>query len=90
MSDLENEKATMGPRRWIKLCRMYGRQSRYNHALKLSPRATRIIVDLFATEVRYAATKIFIVPGGRYLVISSPDYISVLDLGYTSSANCFS
>ena len=28
------------------------------------------------------------VPGGRYLVKSSPDGISVLDLGYTSSADC--
>jgi hypothetical protein len=30
----------------------------------------------------------FIVPGGRYLVKSSPKHLSVLDLGYTSSADC--
>ena len=30
----------------------------------------------------------FIVPGGRYLVSYSDVNISVLDLGYTSSADC--
>ena len=40
-------------------------------------------------KVDYGATEIFIVPGGRYLVsCSSNNSISVLDLGYTSSADC--
>jgi hypothetical protein len=34
------------------------------------------------------ATDFVFVPGGRYLVCFSSDGISVLDLGYTSSADC--
>jgi hypothetical protein len=49
---------------------------------------TRIINDSLATDFDYDTADIFIVPGGRYLVGSSHDGISVFDLGYTSSADC--
>jgi hypothetical protein len=88
MSDLELEKAAMGPRRWIELCGAYEKQHLNDPAAILCPRATRIINDCFPIEVDYEATDFFIVPGGRYLVSYSPDGISVLDLGYTSSADC--
>jgi hypothetical protein len=88
MSDLEIEKAAMGPRRWIELCSAYEKQSLNDPAAILRPRTTRIIDHLFATEVYFDSTDLFIVPGGRYLVSCSPNDISVLDLGYTSSADC--
>ena len=90
MSDLEIEKAAMGPRRWIELCGNLEKKDLNDPSplAILHPRSTRIITDLFATEVDFDTTKFFIVPGGRYLVSSSLDGISVLDLGYTSSADC--
>ena len=85
MSDLELEKAAMAPRRWIELCGAFEKQHLNDPGAKLCPRATRIINDLLAT----VDSTFFIVPGGRYLVISSPSInISVLDLGYNSSADC--
>jgi hypothetical protein len=86
MSDLELEKAAMGPRRWIGLCGAFEKAN--DPAAILCPRATRIINDLFPFEVDYETTNFIFVPGGRYLVGYSPDGISVLDLGYTSSSNC--
>ena len=87
MSDLEIEKAAMGPRRWIELCGAIEKQFDDLGAI-LRPRVTRIINDSFATGVDYFTTSFYIVPGGRYLVGSSPDSISVLDLGFTSSSDC--
>ena len=90
MSDLELEKAAMAPRGWIELCDAFEKQHFNEKSAILCPRATRIIKDLLPAEVDYNddAIEFFIVPGGRYLVNSSPDRISVLDLGYTSSADC--
>ena len=88
MSDLELEKAAMGPCMWIELCGAFEKRHLDEPGALLHPRAIRIINDLFATEVSHITTDFFYVPGGRYLVSSSPDGISVLDLGYTSSANC--
>ena len=91
MSDLEIEKAAMGPRMWIELCGTYERLNDPDATLRLCPRSTRIINDSFPTEVDSdsEATQFFIVPGGRYLVSSLPErIISVLDLGYTSSSDC--
>ena len=88
MTDLEIENAAMGPRRWIEFCVAYEKQLLNDPAAMLCPRTTRIIDHLFATEVEYFSTNFFIVPGGRYLVSSSPDNISVFDLGYTSTADC--
>ena len=90
MSDLEIEKAAMGPRRWIELCGAYEKQVFFNDGrpAQLLPRTTRIIDDLFDTKVDFDSTDLFLVPGGRYLVCSSPIDIFVLDLGYASSADC--
>ena len=85
MSDLEIEKAAMGPRRWIELCGAYERQHLKDPCAMLCPRSTRIINDLFPTET---STQFFLVPGGRYLVRFAPGGISVLDLGYASSDEC--
>ena len=78
MSDLEIGKAAMGPRRWIKLCNPSNQ--------RMCPRATRIINGSVATKVDKWKF-IFLVPGGRYLVASSYYNISILALGYTSSAD---
>ena len=88
MSDLEIEKAAMGPRRWIELCGAYEKRHLDGSAATLCPRATRIIDHLFVAGVDFESTDFFMVPGGRFLVSSSRDDISVLDLGYTSSADC--
>ena len=90
MSDLELEKAAMGPRRWIELCGGFKKQNLSDPGAILRPRTTRIINDLFksAPMVKYISTEFFIVPGGRYAVSYSPDGISFLDLGYTSTADC--
>jgi hypothetical protein len=90
MSDLEIEKAAMGPRRWIKLSGAFEKQHLNDPGATLRPRTTRIINDSFVTdpELDYEDVDSFIVPGGRYLVNFSPKEISVLDLGYTSSADC--
>ena len=90
MSDLELEMAAMGPRRWIELCFAFKKQHLDDPGAILRPRETRIINNSFATaEVNHhVTTDFFIVPGGRYLVSSSPEGISVLDLGYTSSVDC--
>ena len=88
MSDLEIEKTATAPRRWIDLCGALEKKHLNDPGAILHPRATRIINDSFATKVNFVTTNLFIVPGGRYLVSSSLDGISVLDLGYTSSADC--
>ena len=88
MSDSEIEKAAMGPRRWIELCGAFEKHHLNDPGAILCPRSTRTINDLFPTEVDYNLSDFFIVPGGRYVVSSLPDGISVLDLGYISSADC--
>jgi hypothetical protein len=91
MSDMEIEKAAMGPRRWIELCGAFEKEHLNDDAI-LCPRATRIISDdSLATGCNYGDTRFFIVPGGRYLVShprSKGHSVSVLDLGFTSSADC--
>ena len=88
MSDLELEMAAMAPRRWIELCGAFEKQPLNDPGARLRPRVTRSIDDSLATEVNFdRGTHIFVVPGGRYLVTSSNNGISVLDLGYTSSAD---
>ena len=87
MSDLELEKAAMGPRRWIELCGAFEKQHLKVPGATLCPRATRYINDSLITQVNYPICNLFIVPGGRYLVGTSYKGVFVLDLGYTSSAN---
>ena len=88
MSDLEIEKAAMGPRRWIELCGAFEKRHLDDPGTIMRPRATRFINSSFATNVDFFDTEMFIVPGGRYLVGSSSYSISILDLGYTLSADC--
>ena len=90
MSDLELEKAAMAPRRWIELCGSFEKQHLKDPGAMLRPRATRIIDDSLTIEIDFFTTRrdVFVVPGGRYLVSFSGKGIVVLDLGYTSSADC--
>jgi hypothetical protein len=88
MSDLELEKAAMGPRRWIELCGAFEKEHLNDPGAIMYPRTTRNINDLLIAEVDYPTTEFFIVPGGRYLVGDTPGSISVFDLGYNSSADC--
>ena len=92
MSVLELEKAAMAPRRWIEFCGAFEKQHLNDDPdAILCPRSKRFIKDSLklVIKVDYSATEIFIVPGGRYLVCCSPNNgISVLDLDYTSNANC--
>ena len=89
MSDLEIEKAAMGPRRWIEYSIEFEKLHLDFPGAIMWPRSTRIINDSFATKVS-SKFRFFLVPGGRYLVTCSPGDISVLDMGYTSgsSADC--
>ena len=91
MSDLELEKAAMAPRRWIELCGAFEKQHLINDRdAILRPRTTRTIADPLPIEDdwHWHPAEYFIVPGGRYVVSSLYNGISVLDLGYTSSADC--
>ena len=88
MSDLELERSAMAPHKWIELCGAFEKQHLNDPGATLRPRATRIIDDSLLIEVNINITEFFIVPGGRYLVSSSPEGVSVLDLGYVSSADC--
>jgi hypothetical protein len=87
MSNLEIEKAAMGPHRWTELCGPFENQDLNDHGVILRPRSTRIINALFPTVVDNDFD-FFIVPGGRYLVRSSQECVSVLDLGFASSSDC--
>jgi hypothetical protein len=80
MSDLELERAAMGPRRWIELCGAFQIQNSNGSRKILHPRTTRIIKN--ADDSR-----LFIVPGGRYLV-SGGNGLFVWDLGYVSTIDC--
>ena len=93
MSDLELEKTAMAPRRWIEFCRRLEKRDPNDPGAVLRPRGTKYHLDVsIGTELQ--TCQFFIVPGGRYLVIYSPrishgsDSISVLDLRYSSSADC--
>ena len=75
MSNLELERAAMAPRRWIEHCSASKKQHSDDSRGMLHPRTTRIING--------AASSVFIVPGGRYLVIAG-NGIAVWDLGHVS------
>ena len=85
MSDLELEQAAIAPHRWIRLCGALKAQDSADPGEILYPRTTRIImpVDLTMQPKPY----IFLVPGGRYLVIVESN-LSVWDLGYVPNAHC--
>ena len=85
MSNLELERAAMAPRRWIELCTSRGvienLEQPFNDFNEMPYSRTRIIKDTLADGILY------IVPGGRYLVIGG-DSLSVWDLGCVSAAEC--
>ena len=91
MSDLELKKTAMAPRRWIELCRKLEKQHPNDPDAILRPRGTRFFDDSNGTAFNHNSCRFFLAPGGRYLVRYSPRYspgrISVLDLGYASSAD---
>ena len=79
MSNLELERAAMAPLRWIDLgCTLQKRYSNKSSEMLLLPRTTRIINSVANFN------SVFIVPGGRYLVIAG-NGITVWDLGYVST-----
>ena len=77
MSDLELERAAMGPHRWIELCGAFQMKHSNDTSEMLCPRTTRIIRDMI--------NELYIVPGGRYLVTAG-NGLFVWDLGYASEA----
>ena len=82
MSDLELERAAMGPRRWIQFCGASQKQHSNGFSETLQPRKIR------ALNVKEGDKSYFyIVPGGRYLVTAG-DSLSVWDLGYVSTVDC--
>ena len=89
MSDLELERSAMAPRRWIELCDAFKKQHINDFGtLPLRPVRNINLNALTATPKHdHARTQLFLVPGGRYLVTSSPEALSVLDLGCTSLEN---
>ena len=89
MSDLELERSAMAPRRWIELCNTFKKKYLNDFGtLPLRPARNINLNALNATPKHdHARTQLFLVPGGRYLVTSSPEDLSVFDLGCTSLEN---
>ena len=78
MSNLELERAAMGPRRWIGLCVRGALENKEpTCGGMLHTRQIRASVNL---------DHFFIVPGGRYIVTADRD-LSVWDLGYVPTAD---
>jgi hypothetical protein len=81
MSDLELEQAAIAPHRWIALYGPFKKQHPGDPDAILRPRTTRIIRDV-------ARSCLFLVPGGRYLVVAGKSDLFVWDLGYVSNTHC--
>ena len=81
MSNLELEQAATAPHRWIELCGTFKEQLPGDPRAILCPRTTRSIKNV-------AKSYLFLVPGGRYLVVAGSEGLSVWDLGYVSNACC--
>ena len=87
MSDLELERSAMAPRRWIELCNAFKKRHLSDFgSLPLRP-ARNINLPVIPNTQWQRRTKLFLVPGGRYLVSSSLLALSVFDLGCTSLEN---
>ena len=84
MSDLELEQASIAPHKWIELCGASKKQHPGDPGAILYPRTTRIIRDVAMPPMPY----LFLVPGGRYLVVAANKRLFVWDLGYVSDAYC--
>ena len=81
MSDLELEQAATAPHRWIGL---FGASD--SDAI-LCPRTTKNImpVDL---AIMQPMPYVFLVPGGRYMVVAAIKRLFVWDLGYVPNVSC--
>ena len=84
MSDLELEQAAIAPHRWLHLCGVFKQQQpgTGDPGAILYPRTFRIIKDVAMRS------ELYLVPGGRYLVVATHKRLSVWDLGYVSNAYC--
>ena len=82
MSDLELERAAMGPRRWIELCGALQKEDA-TASEKLLPQRIRMIESHGAG----ISQQFYIVPGGRYMVTAGTG-LFVWDLGYVSTVDC--
>jgi hypothetical protein len=83
MSDLELEQAAIAPHRWIQLFKKQHPGDPGPGAI-LYPRTTRTIRDL----AMQGLSNLFLVPGGRYLVVPTHNRLLVWDLGYVSNTYC--
>ena len=81
MSDVELERAALGPRRWIELSGASQKQRDFSEMLH--PRKIRAMPVVEDEE----GERVFIVPGGRYLVTAGRN-LSIWDLGYVSTVDC--
>jgi len=87
MSDAELERAATAPSRWIALS--YVEAKKDDHFLP--PRVTRVkdpstlmgFEGLASTDL---LANLYLVPGGRYLVIGGQNCLGVWDLGYNTNA----
>jgi hypothetical protein len=84
MSDLELEQAAIAPHRWMQLCGVFKKQQPGDPGAILCPRTTKIIRDVSMRST----PKLYLVPGGRYLVAATHNCLFVWDLGYASNAYC--
>ena len=83
ISDLELEQAAIAPRRWIE---HWGAFEQHPSGFGEMLRPTRIIRGV----AKPVHTNIFLVPGGRYLVVVANERLFVWDSGYVSNAYCMS
>ena len=89
MSDLELEQAAMAPHRWITRCATFATRYSVDSDAMLCPTTTRIIWDpMGGADSDEYRTGLFLVPGGRYLLIYSSQGMGVWDLGYTLNSDC--
>lgn len=79
MSDIDLEKAATAPLRWIAISKFT--QCRTRRIIRRPARFSELEKPNYSDEI-YP----YLVPGGRYLVTSSFDFLAVWDLGYTSDA----
>ena len=90
MSDLELERSAVAPHRWVELCNAF-RKKHPDEIGSLPVRAARNI-NLKALTANpkdndNLSPNLFLVPGGRYILTSSLEAISVWDLGCNSLEN---
>jgi hypothetical protein len=87
MSDLELEQAAIAPHRWLHLCGVFKKQHHGDPDAILHPRTTRFIMPV-NFRASTSGPRLFLVPGGRYVVIAANKRLFVWDLGYVSNACC--